>query len=150
MSDSLTNNKRIIWIDYAKVISIFLMVICHAGLKGIPLQVIYQFHMPAFFIISGVLYKNRGVLKEFRSFLVPIIVFSIINWFVGISLDIVGDRIPISEWGQYISVYTKSCLTPLYYCNDGTQITLFTGLWFLVSLFVVKLLLNIPLIYKYA
>ena len=53
---------RLSWIDYAKVICIYLMVVCHAGLKGMGDNLIYQFHIPAFFIISGYLFRLSEAL----------------------------------------------------------------------------------------
>ena len=63
--------KEIVWLDYARLIGILLVVFGH-GLQSIPewnesviikglWDYIYLFHMPVFFIISGFLYKqNRG------------------------------------------------------------------------------------------
>lgn len=96
------NNKRVVWIDYAKASCILLMVLCHAGLTGITAQVIYQFHMPAFFIISGLLYKNRGVMRELKSFIIPIVVLSMLNWIVGLPLYIISHDLSITEWGGYL------------------------------------------------
>lgn len=71
--------ERVSWIDYAKVICIFLMVCCHAGQKGMILNMAYQFHMPAFFIISGMLFRPKGVWVTVKSFGVPILVFGSLN-----------------------------------------------------------------------
>ena len=70
---SATSTGRLSWVDYAKVICIYLMIACHAGQKGLILDMTYQFHMPAFFIISGMLYRQKGFRKEILSFGVPIL-----------------------------------------------------------------------------
>lgn len=48
--------QRIYWIDWAKVIALGLMVIAHTGSIGdYEYRWIYSFHMPLFFICSGML-----------------------------------------------------------------------------------------------
>lgn len=61
-------NKDIVWIDYAKMIGIWLVVFCHSmqripgwAISHLPIlwNYIYLFHMPLFFVISGYLYSNN-------------------------------------------------------------------------------------------
>lgn len=54
-------NKRLIYIDIAKGIGIVLMIIGHCGIDNHPYikNIIYCFHMPLFFIISGYFFKVR-------------------------------------------------------------------------------------------
>jgi fucose 4-O-acetylase-like acetyltransferase len=49
--------ERISWIDWAKTILIFLMVSAHCNIHPYPQQFIHAFHMPAFFLISGYLFR---------------------------------------------------------------------------------------------
>lgn len=59
-------SRDIVWIDWAKFIGIFLVVFGHAiqtnlslgGIKALW-DVIYLFHMPLFFILSGYLYNQK-------------------------------------------------------------------------------------------
>lgn len=74
--------QRIEWIDYAKGIGIFLVVLGHV-LRGLGASVgqgyqpellatdqwIYAFHMPLFFLLSG-LFADRAVSKPPRRFLI--------------------------------------------------------------------------------
>lgn len=60
--------KRIIWIDWAKAILIYLMVVGHCLPVKWQGTLIYAFHMPAFFVISGYLYKPHHWLKTLKSF----------------------------------------------------------------------------------
>ena len=62
------NNIRIDWIDLTKGIAIFLMVCGHTS---IPLSIsnwIWSFHMPLFFIISGILF-NATKYPNFNLFI---------------------------------------------------------------------------------
>ena len=60
------------WIDWTKAILIWLMVLGHARLNGILLDFVYAFHMPAFFVISGYLYKPHNFIHTIKSFGIPI------------------------------------------------------------------------------
>ena len=71
---------RIRWIDTAKLIGIFLVILGHlplaAGKSGIsPATFIYTFHMPLFFFLSGLVEKNRPVrqtlVRSAKSLLIP-------------------------------------------------------------------------------
>ena len=60
----ITCDDRISWIDWAKVIGIVLVVYAHIPSEIVP--IIFLFHMPFFFIISGYLYKDRSFLEELK------------------------------------------------------------------------------------
>ncbi|WP_009631151.1 acyltransferase family protein [Synechocystis sp. PCC 7509] len=95
---NVPKKNRIYWIDYAKGIGIFLVVLGHVcrGLEESSIlapsiaksinQWIYAFHMPIFFFLSGLLIQY-GVSKSFRTFIVdklktiayPYFVWSIIQ-----------------------------------------------------------------------
>lgn len=95
--------KRVSWIDWAKVICIWLMVSCHAGQKGMLLDLTYQFHMPAFMIISGLLFRPKGVLKELKSFGFPIVCFGVITQAYHLAIDMFKGMIILSSHvGHYL------------------------------------------------
>lgn len=78
--------KRIEWIDLAKGMAIFLMVCGHTSIPANLSNWIWSFHMPLFFIVSGMLfYPNRYpsfssfVTKRCRTLLLPWIVFTIVT-----------------------------------------------------------------------
>lgn len=54
--------KRLDYLDIAKGILIISVVLCHAPFE--KASYLYWFHMPAFFIISGMLYKRGISIKE--------------------------------------------------------------------------------------
>lgn len=58
--------KRLEWIDIAKGIAIILVVLGHATGASVVGKYIYCFHMPLFFIISGMCFrKGRYEFPEF-------------------------------------------------------------------------------------
>ncbi|GIM30252.1 O-acetyltransferase [Clostridium polyendosporum] len=73
------------YIDIAKGLLIILVVVGHSKIENF--DYIYWFHMPAFFIISGFLFKpfqlteiKAWLNKTFSRFLIPYIAFYIISW----------------------------------------------------------------------
>lgn len=107
--------------DWAKTLCIFFVVIGHVGPSFLK-PFVYAFHVPAFFVISGYLYKKTHWYQTLISFLIPIVVFSIVNLFLGL----------------YGSFGNNALFV---YKLDDTR-PLFTGLWFLEVLFVGRLLLG--------
>lgn len=130
--------NRIIFIDISKGILILCVVIGHvinfnnlgtAFLK----TVIYTFHMPAFFVVSGMLIKKEKIrklpLKEFiiikgKKLIIPYIIFELIAGILHIFLfetEIVN-----------LMIIIKNMLT--LHCNLGAN-------WFLPTLFFAEILL---------
>ena len=58
---TLSSRKRIFWIDWAKAIGISLVVWGH--FSPIARHEIFLFHMPFFFMISGLLYRQKGLMN---------------------------------------------------------------------------------------
>lgn len=55
--------QRSIWIDYCKILLIYLVIVAHSNqIPRIADILICSFHMPAFFMISGYLYKSNDNL----------------------------------------------------------------------------------------
>jgi fucose 4-O-acetylase-like acetyltransferase len=156
------NLKRENWVDWAKTILIFLMVVGHGGNKGLNqniLQFIYIFHIPAFFILSGYLFKinrndatNKGkfadiIKKNFNSLIIPMLIFSVIGWFwywfnnlilyvfkpTSIFLNLNFDSL---IWKPVLGlwVYDRTIATPM--CGV---------FWFVATLFFIRILASVLL-----
>ena len=136
-SEKIKSN-RAAWIDWAKTLLIYFVVVGHAGCQGGIKDFIYAFHMPAFFIISGYLYRPHNWRRTFRSFAIPVLVFSIINLFFQIGFDFIKtgevdwQRYALNSWKAYYSVA---------WGPEGF-VTLFTGVWFIVVLMLCRFLLG--------
>ncbi len=141
----MENLKRIEWVDYYKAIAILLVVIGHA--TGRFNGVIYQFHVAAFFFISGYLsgiekksYDQVIVLKFFN-LLLPYIFYCV----CGVSLFAILQHYNvlkfISAWGT-IPSWTENIkhIFSAMYC-DWLGAT-----WFLTSLFFAYILSKICLL----
>lgn len=77
--------NRIEWIDLAKGMAIFLMVCGHTSIPASVSNWIWSFHMPLFFLVSGMLFFperhtsfNGFVLRRCRTLLIPWVVFSLV------------------------------------------------------------------------
>ena len=116
--------ERLVYIDTAKAICIFLMVIGHSGICQWLNFYIYSFHMPALFIISGFLYKPHSWRKTIVSFFIPILFFSFINLIVKL---ILGD-ISISF------ITFPNIVFEFIHYRYGLTEGLFMGDWFLWAL----------------
>ena len=119
--------KRIDWIDIAKGIGVFLVILGHESLPKLAQNWIYSFHMPLFFILSGYTYKRKKSFWEetrnmFKHLLVPYIVYSVVFFLIDILLF--GIKSEVIE-GDIHSLKN----------GQGS----FGVLWFLLSMFWVRL-----------
>lgn len=77
---------RIPYLDYARVIAAYLVIFGHLLLEDnqIPRYYIYAFHMPFFFLVSGMLHKLNGTIqwkKYLRTIGVPLLFFNLFFFF---------------------------------------------------------------------
>lgn len=133
-------NFRIKWIDTFKGIMIVLVVIGHA--TGLFNSWIYQFHMAAFFFISGYLSdienKNgsKDIFKKFVSILFPYFFFAIASFFINELLN---------TWGMYEKIvgtpYLGFFSSIKALLKRGDIYSQYLGtFWFLSTLFGVEIL----------
>lgn len=121
----MSEDYRYSFIDWCKVIGIILVVIGHSYTDLISHKIIYLFHMPLFFIISGFLYRNKGLKGELNgslySLAIPYLIFNAIY------------MIPFTG-GEFKTSYIFDILIG----NQERLCGLMVPLWFLVSLFVIR------------
>jgi len=140
--ESLVNNKRlkrIEWVDVYKGIMIILVVVGHA--TGKFNWWIYQFHMAAFFFVSGFLSNIESrlsssiVVKKFLSIMLPLI-----------SLGVLGDALNyiLSKLGWHEILFGFQYLgffeTLRQYMIGRNFIQYWGTFWFLTVLFGVEVL----------
>lgn len=122
---------RFAFIDLAKSICIFLMVVGHYFPQNhLLLTYIYSFHMPVLFIISGYLYRPHSWYKTVISFFVPILFFSLVN----LSVKIILGEIVIG------TIQPTEIFFRIFHYRYGLGETLFTGDWFLWALIGLRFL----------
>lgn len=137
MSEKLSQKDRVKWIDMARGFAMLLIIMGHcAGIPETLKHIIFSFHVPLFFILSGYVYrhKEKSVLKDFKQLIAPYI----ISVFIIIIFNIYANK-AIS--GDYILQTLKSALYA--YGSDYGEIKLIGGLWFLPTIFVTRRFMNL-------
>ncbi|MDO4978967.1 MAG: acyltransferase family protein [Candidatus Saccharibacteria bacterium] len=139
------STKRIIWIDYAKIIGLYLVIFAHCynsegkDASNIIRTLIYGFHMPLFFMISGMLWKKRDSLKEaiqknFLSLFIPWLIFNVIIATIFAFTKHNGNLL------ESLLVIPKN----VYHGLDGPA----HSSWFILVLFAIRTLYDIVAQYK--
>ena len=89
MEVKIEKQNRLEYIDVAKFIAIFFVVLCHVMSKGEIRHIGYSFHLPLFFILNGVTLKIKDdesfgnfLEKKIKSYLIPMFCLGIILIFV--------------------------------------------------------------------
>ena len=141
-------HERIGWIDRARALGIALVVLGHihlndrAGLDA--LRLIYAFHMPLFFFLSGLVDKRRSPSETFRramrQLLLPYALWYLITyvWWFFVSFLRHPELYPRGVSFGFLRPMAGLLLG----LGTDTRYSLFinTPLWFLPSLFCAKLL----------
>lgn len=131
----MTKSKRIDYLDMAKGIGILLVIIAHISYVSEPVrQYISTFHMPLFFVISGILlgYKQEEtnslrslVVRKFKGLMLPYFICS------ACVLLIESGRILWKDANTWENILRQGFQS---LCLQGVSV-----LWFLPALFVAEL-----------
>lgn len=127
----LVSDNRLEWIDWMKVLGIYLVVLGH--FYSIGEKFIYVFHMPLFFIISGFLSKKENDVQLFwkkiwYNLVVPMLMIATLNFIIHcILLLITGDFSPIE-----IYWFIRNIIFGL--------VSGFDNLWFVYTLIILKII----------
>lgn len=129
-----SKTQRIEWIDIAKGIGILLVILGHSVKFGGAIHnLIFSFHMPLFFVLSGITYKQRDnktfICRKFRTLIMPYVVFSIIGFVLSVMIPF---------WRNGLSI--KTVIKDIYLANPNAANV--SSIWFLVALFWVEIIFN--------
>lgn len=150
-ANAILKSKRLAWIDYAKGLTIILVVYHHSFLTlvnaGVDVNTwlinanlaVYSFRMPMFFTLSGLFIakslQKRGIAKYIESraeiLLYPYIIWGVIQVTSGIALDSFFGEYTHAKWGGQGYLYI------LYQPNGTSQ------LWYLITLFNTSVLYSL-------
>lgn len=133
---------RLHWLDYAKIIGIFLVVLGHSGIPLGAVNFIYSFHMPLFFFLSGYLFDSSKYTslrvfasQRFKQLLIPYFYFNIITYLFWV---FIGRKFG-NDAAIDISVFTP-LIGILYGTDTGNYLVHCGSLWFLACLYVVEII----------
>lgn len=128
-------------IDVCRGIVIVLMIVGHASPPYVVVQGIYGFHMPFFFILSGMLYNRNKwqtlgikelITKRWKAYVVPYFILSFINLIINIPVDY------YKGWhGKELLFLTLKHVFWIFYSyGNASRTPNCTPLWFLLCIFV--------------
>lgn len=141
MSESHSHN-RILLLDYMRVVTAFLVIFGHLydpTPDNYVRMFIYQFHMPLFFIVSGMLHRAKPVGYLAKRLLWPVVIFV---WFYYLLCY------PLYHYGIWQGA-TQTQLKPFFpfigaTCKDLVRYFMdckgWGPSWFIIALFYVKLM----------
>ena len=136
----ISETTRVNWIDWSKVLAIYLVVLGYhvikQGIEGILHSFIYAFHMPFFFFISGYLWKGinlslKSVFQKcLRTLVIPYCVFHGLTFFLLIPTFVLSKQFPWDKLFYFATADGRGEAGPC---------------WFLICLFQVQLLARVIL-----
>ena len=126
--------------DILKGIGIILVLLGHTAIPMEAKNVIYMFHMPLFFLCSGLFFKSKNIPQQItndaKRLLIPWLTFFAIYQLAYFAIL----QIPTPNITRYIEYVTENCSL-----LDEHSMWYFT-IWFLPCLFLIRTLYN--LIYR--
>ncbi len=130
--------NRIVWIDLAKVLGIYLMIIGHKNLVSEEwTRLIFTFHMPLFFVISGMFWRplsfKETALKNIKTLIIPFLIMTLIWCLYFLACYIKGGH-PIRQIMTYVLGAFISPGKDFLFMHPVC-----TFLWFLIALAVIRL-----------
>ena len=136
MNTSLTS--RIPWIDVCRGIAIILVLYGHALANDTQRFLIYAFHMPLFFFLSGIVFrldKSKHffsvILKNVRSILLPYFLFAVLTF--------IASYIILQPQTYTYESFTKQLYGMFYGNGNKGYLAYNVALWFLPCLFLTKI-----------
>jgi fucose 4-O-acetylase-like acetyltransferase len=136
--------KRIIWLDYAKVIGLFFVILGHIVKNGQDsLRIfVYSFHMPLFFLLSGYLHKERhmkqSIVTGFKKILVPYLYFFAVIILAWLAFAVFVRHY---DWNTIVDKLVIFNIEKIF-LGKGNMLK---GGWFLLSLFTIKFVFDVIL-----
>jgi acyltransferase len=130
--------ERLSWIDVAKGIGILLVIYGHALNAQSLRYIIYSFHMPLFFLLSGLVFRHidhekftHFLKKDFANIILPYVFFACATMIVWLFTMNPEDRTQFQILKQLAGIVFAS--------GTGGFLTYNVALWFLPCLFVTKI-----------
>ncbi len=135
-----TSRKRYDFIDVAKGIGVLFVIIAHVNYTPSILTTIYSFHMPLFFIISGMLFSQSNysnfsafIKRKVQTLICPYVLFYMLSILFHLIVRVIANiqNIKINEFLMYFSQM---------FLSQGSGKLPNAPLWFVPCLFVVEII----------
>lgn len=132
--------ERIVWLDWAKVLGIMIVVFCHTPQSpSLVLRFFETMQMPLFFMLSGYLHKcqptmRESVVKYLRTLFVPYLLFQVIHYpYYAVKAVVEG-----GGWNVVDNLLMPFLGTFASTAIDGPT-------WFLYALFLLKIVSDVAI-----
>lgn len=130
--------NRVEYVDMAKGIGMFAIIWGHIMLSGWSNNLVYSFHIPLFFFLSGMMfssskYPSFGVFikRRTKTLLVPYVMFSFITWLLWVVMNLITHS-NVELWKPLLQTFIAQ--------GSGGFMVHNVPLWFVTCLFVVEVL----------
>ena len=141
MTDISLNNKRFEILDIAKGIGIFLVVFAHVNYTPFLLAYIYSFHMPIFFVFSGMLFNRDKydnflcfLKRRFKTLIYPYLLFYIASLIIMFPVHVISQGLSVDLIRDYGGYFLQM------FISQGSQKVINSPLWFVPCLFAVEIM----------
>lgn len=133
--------ERIVWIDQLRGIAFFFVILGHVALPKEMQSLIYSFHMPLFFLISGLTVNREKLIniplknyitKQFKALIVPYFWMSFLCfplWYF--AFHVLSESTDVTIFGAFIGIFAG---------NNMIISSTSNALWFLLVLFFANIL----------
>lgn len=134
----LVFKPRLDYIDIAKCIGMFTIIWGHIIHTGWSNQIVYAFHIPLFFFMSGMVFDSSKYLtvrdllkKRFQTLLLPYLIFSLITWLMWVGMRVISND-TTNYWYPLLQTFIAQGSSGFLRHN--------LPLWFVTCLFSVEIL----------
>jgi fucose 4-O-acetylase-like acetyltransferase len=137
---------RILWIDFAKVLGVWLVYLGHSNISSFATQYIYAFHMPLFFFISGYLEKDKNIGKTLihgiKTLIIPYVLLYMLKYLPWLLARIALHREMFERKSMIIELFFNPMagIINAFGLNKADWTIVFGAAWFLITLFYIKIL----------
>ena len=136
-----STKERYLFIDIAKGIGILLVMFAHVNYTPAILTYIYAFHMPLFFVLSGMLFQKEKyrsfaqfLKKRFLTLICPYAFFYLVSLVINFGISVAAQGITPDLINQYFHSFLQMFIAQ----NSASVIN--APLWFIPCLFAVELI----------
>ena len=132
-------STRYEYVDIAKGLGILAVVWAHIMTSGFSHELCYAFHMPLFFLLSGMLFKREkyasllGFVKHrSKRLFVPYLAYSLTTWVIWVVFRMLHGDTVVSWWMPLLQTVIAK--------GSGAYLVHNSALWFIPCLFAVELM----------
>lgn len=133
----MENKKRLDYIDIGKGVGMLAVVWGHIMLSGWSNLMVYAFHIPLFFFLSGMMFKPEKynsfgafLKRRWETLIIPYFVYSIVTWIIWAGYSYVSNATVESYWMPLFQTVIAQ--------GSGGFMVHNVPLWFVTCLFMVE------------